>query len=136
MDYSQIIVLWQAAWPYITLAVSVASVLNTLPQPAPGSHWTPLRKAIAFVAIEFGGARSAKAPELGPWFLRLAASYMASQNLTTVNSDKLAGLVAQAYNAQPAPVMGVAPAAAPVVQEPLTTAAAAAEQPNAGGSNA
>lgn len=135
MDYSQIIVLWQAAWPYITLAVSVASGLNTLPQPAPGSHWTPLRKAIAFVAIEFGGARSAKAPELGPWFLRLAASYMASQNLTTVNSDKLAGLVAQAA-APPAPVVVVAPAAAPVVQEGSPTAAAVVEQPNTGGSNA
>ena len=135
MDYSQIIVLWQATWPYITLAVSVASLLNTLPQPAPGSHWTPLRKAIAFVAIEFGGARSAKAPELGPWLLRLAASYLKSQNMTTIDAAKLDMLV-QAYNAQPAPVMVVAPAAAPVVQEPLTTAAAAAEQPNAGGSNA
>lgn len=135
MDYSQIMPIWQAVWPYIALAVSVASVLNTLPQPAPGSHWTPLRKAIAFVAIEFGGARSAKAPELGPWFLRLAASYMATQNLTTVNADKLTGLVAQAA-APPAPVVGVAPAPASVVQEGSPTAAAGVEQPNIGGSNA
>jgi hypothetical protein len=115
---------WIELWPYLTLAVTVASVLNTLPQPAPGSHWTPVRKIISFVALGVGHAMPANAPELGPWLLRLAAKYLAANGLVIKDGAAVQQLVLALTDAQtklaavpPAPVAEPAPANLAIAQD-------------------
>jgi hypothetical protein len=58
--------------PYITAAIAAAAALDAgLPQPAPGSHWLPLRKAISFVAVNFWNASNGAQPQLSTWLARV-----------------------------------------------------------------
>jgi hypothetical protein len=83
---------WREVWPYITLLVTVASALNTAPQPAPGSHWIPVRKVVGFIALGFGGAAPATAPALGTWLLRLAAPYLQDQAEKAIATEAAAAV--------------------------------------------
>ena len=97
--------LWPHLWPYITLAVAVASTIDAaLPQPAPGSHWLILRKLISFVAVNVGNASNGTQPSFVTWIVRIATPVLQAQ-----------GIAPNAPEAPPAPTptqSGSGPAAA------------------------
>lgn len=75
MDISSLEAAWSAAWPIVTIAVAVASTLDAvLPQPAEGSHWLVLRKAISFIAVNVGNASNGKQPSFVTWLARILAT--------------------------------------------------------------
>ena len=78
---------WSAAWPYVTAIVTIASIINNLPAPAAGSHWLPVRKVIAFVALAIGGASQGSQPPLGTWLLRIVQPYLNDQGLKVVAAE-------------------------------------------------
>jgi hypothetical protein len=50
----------------------VASLLDSsIPQPAPGSHWTPARKVVSFLALNVGYASSGTQPSFADWMGRI-----------------------------------------------------------------
>ena len=91
---------WSLAWPVVTAAVTVASALNTLPQPKPGSHWLPLRKVISFVALEVGGASNGAQPKFETWVLRILSPYLKGQGLKLV-AEEVAPVVNNQTSATP-----------------------------------
>lgn len=63
----------------IVLAVStLASALDAvIPQPAPGSHWLPVRKVLSVAALNVHYASNAACPPLVTWVQRVAAALLA-----------------------------------------------------------
>lgn len=96
--------LWPHLWPYITMAVAVASTLDAvLPQPAPGSHWLILRKLISFVAVNVAHASNGAQPSFVTWIVRIAAPVLQAQGVKPaepVTADP-------APQPSPSPVAGV-----------------------------
>jgi hypothetical protein len=74
--------IWNAAWPYLTIFVTVASALDAvIPQPAPGSHWLVARKVLSFVAINVGHASNGKQPDFVTWIVRIATPVLQAQGV-------------------------------------------------------
>ena len=96
---------------YIELAgviVMICSALDaSIPQPAAGSHWLPLRKALSWFALNVSNAKPGGQPTLASWLLRIAQAVMAA-GLLKAAQDK----PTQPVIPTPAPV---APPAVPVV---------------------
>jgi hypothetical protein len=58
----------------VTVIVAASALNAALPQPAPGSHWIPIRAVVNKLALAFGAARPASAPAAVTWFQRIAAA--------------------------------------------------------------
>lgn len=83
MNWDTINAYWQAAWPAITITISVASALDmSLPQPEPGSHWLPVRKAISFLAVNVKNASNGAQPPLMTWLFRIVQPMLLAQQMT------------------------------------------------------
>ncbi len=113
---------WLApAVSYVSIVVAVASLLDSrFPQPNPGSNWLPVRKAISFLALNWGFAANAGQPPLLTWFIKvLVVALKATPGGSTaaaagLGAEQILSLVTQAESqAQPAPPPAPAPAAAP-----------------------
>jgi hypothetical protein len=82
VDQTTFLAIWAAAWPFITAIIAAASALDAaLPQPAPGSHWLLLRKAVSFLAINVGNASNGKQPDFVSWIVRIAAPVLQTQGV-------------------------------------------------------
>lgn len=68
---------------YLELAgvlVALCSAIDAaLPQPAAGSHWLPVRKAISWLAFNVGHAGNDAQPSLATWILRIVRALVASE---------------------------------------------------------
>ena len=130
MEIYQVLAALVAAHPWVvngliwlTIASYGASMLDSiLPQPAPGSHWLPLRKAISVLAWNLFNARNANQPALATWLVRVLV--LSLRGLPAGSLTAVAGQVAEALLAagQPAPAAqapAVQPVAAPVAA-PMT----------------
>jgi hypothetical protein len=74
------------AIPYVTALIAAASVLDAmLPQPAPGSHWLPLRKAISLVAANFWNASNGGQPQLSTWLARVLQPLLPALQATSAS---------------------------------------------------
>jgi hypothetical protein len=73
--------------PVLFLVHTIASALDAaIPQPAVGSHWTPIRKIVSFLALNVGNATNANNPALVVWMQRvvlLLASVVPEPTSTT-----------------------------------------------------
>lgn len=66
----------------VLTSVGAISVLNMLlPQPAPGSHWLPLRKLISYLAFNFMYAKDAGQPPLMSWVQRILIQIAAASGV-------------------------------------------------------
>lgn len=82
MSPDSILSLWAAVWPYITAACMIASAIDAgLPQPAPGSHWLPVRKLVSFVAVNVGAASNGGQPSFTTWLLRIVQPVLTAQGM-------------------------------------------------------
>lgn len=82
MDTSVLAVLHTAGLdslvPLILALHATASALDAiLPQPAPGSHWLPLRKLLSIAAANVGHASNAQQPAMLTWIQRIAGLLVA-----------------------------------------------------------
>jgi hypothetical protein len=57
---------------YALSTVTFASAIDcTLPQPAPGSYWTPFRRLVSYAALNFGPAANLRSPAMRVWLVRM-----------------------------------------------------------------
>lgn len=108
---------------YLELAgviVMICSALDAaIPQPAEGSHWLPLRKALSFLALNLRNASPSGQPSIATWLLRIVKAVMAA--------GMLKGVVEQANASQnpvvnpddPTPVIPAVPATPPADPAPV-----------------
>jgi hypothetical protein len=107
VDQTTFLAIWAAAWPFITAIIAAASALDAaLPQPAPGSHWLLLRKAVSFLAINVGNASNGKQPDFVTWIVRIAEPVLQAQGIAPAPAAKAAEAPAS-----PAPPSAIGPAA-------------------------
>lgn len=114
---------------WVVCAVTVASALDAaLPQPASGSHWLVIRKAVSFVALNLGNASNSGQPAMMTWVARVLQPLVDAQIARSAPKAAAPAVAPTAGSApQPSPIataMGVvtvdpssvlmnAPAAAP-----------------------
>jgi len=79
---------------YVELAgvlVALCSAIDAaLPQPAPGSHWLPVRKAISYLALNIAHAGNDAQPSLATWILRIVRALVAADQTDKVKAAKRA----------------------------------------------
>ncbi|WP_139284937.1 hypothetical protein [Acidocella aminolytica] len=104
----------------MTVAVAVASAIDAaFPQPAPGSHWLPVRKVISFIAINFGAAKNGSQPPFATWLLRVMSSVedaarVAGDSARVSEAVELKRRIERLTPPSPAPVPAAPPSPAPV----------------------
>lgn len=78
--------LWSTAWPWVMAVIAAASSLDAiLPQPAPGSHWLPLRLLISFVAINVKNASNGpQQPAFTTWLVRIISPVLVQKGIIPV----------------------------------------------------
>lgn len=98
----------------LCMLVTMASTVDmALPQPAPGSHWLPIRKAISFMALAFGNARNATQPSLATlaWrLIPLLVKTMPAGSAIAVASSIIEQIAVPTQAPSPAPAAPQAPA--------------------------
>lgn len=90
----------------LTLARAVDALIR---QPAPGSHWIPLRKMVSLLSFGVANAKPAGQPSIVTWLRRLVI-YLAQ----AVPPPAAAGRVEPVLAPVPQPSSPATPAAAPV----------------------
>lgn len=81
MDLQVLKTVWDESWPVLTAICTVASALDaTLPQPAAGSHWIPVRKVISFFGVNVKNASNGAQPSFATWLIRIVQPIIAAQN--------------------------------------------------------